>query len=97
MRIGSGSDLLGPFQNLKGREIARKAEIMGSMGAIVAATRTNAELMGISSSLGTIESGKKADLIIVDGNPLDDPSLFERGHETVVLVMKGGKIMKDIL
>ena len=97
VKIGSGSDLVGPFQHLKGRELVLKAEIMGPMGAIIAATRTNAEIMGLGHLLGTIEPGKWADLIVVDGNPLDDRSLFERGRETVVLVMKQGKILKEIL
>jgi imidazolonepropionase-like amidohydrolase len=97
VKIGSGSDLVGPFQHLKGRELVLKAEIMGPMGAIIAATRTNAEMMGLAHLLGTIEPGKWADLIAVDGNPLEDPSLFERGRETVMLVMKQGKILKEIL
>jgi imidazolonepropionase-like amidohydrolase len=53
--------------------------------------------LNISDRLGTVEPGKLADLIVMDGNPLDDPTLFERGLETVVLVMKEGVIMKDLL
>jgi imidazolonepropionase-like amidohydrolase len=97
VRIGSGSDLIGPWQHLKGRELALKGEVMTPMEAMVSATRANAELMGISHELGTLEPGKVGDLIVVDGNPLEDLTLFERGMETVVLVMKGGRIMKNIL
>jgi imidazolonepropionase-like amidohydrolase len=97
VKIGSGSDIVGPHQGLKGRELALKAEVMTPMGAIVSATRTNAELLGLADRLGTIAPGKRADLIAVDGNPLEDPSLFERGLEKIVLVMKQGRVYKDLL
>ena len=93
-KIGSGSDIIGPLQHLKGRELALKAAVMGPMGAIVSATRTNAEMMGLSDRIGTLEPGKRADLIVVDGNPLADMSLFEKGLEKVVLVIKDGRIVK---
>lgn len=97
VKICSGTDIIGPYQHLKGREFALKAEVMTPMETIVSATRTNAELLNISDRLGTVEPGKLADLIVMDGNPLDDPTLFERGLETVVLVIKEGVIMKDLL
>ena len=76
-------------------ELVLKAEIMGPMGAIVSATKTNAEMIGLSGQLGTLESGKCADLIVADGNPLKDMTLFEKGLEKIVLVMKSGRIMKN--
>jgi imidazolonepropionase-like amidohydrolase len=97
VKIGSGSDIIGPFQHLKGRELALKAEVMTPMEVIVSSTRTNAELIGIDDQLGTLESGKIADLIVIDGNPLEDLKLFEHGLERIVLVMKGGKIVKNII
>jgi imidazolonepropionase-like amidohydrolase len=97
VRIASGSDIIGPFQHLKGRELAIKAELLSPMEAIVAATRTNAQLLSMADRIGTLEAGKDADLIVLDGNPLADPTLFERGRETVLLVMKAGQVMKDRL
>jgi imidazolonepropionase-like amidohydrolase len=47
--------------------------------------------------IGTVEPGKLADLIVVAGNPLEDLALFEQGLERVVLVMKEGRIAKDIM
>jgi imidazolonepropionase-like amidohydrolase len=95
VRIGSGSDIIGPYHHLKGREFRLKCAVLSPMEAIVSATRTNAELMGQDDLLGTLEAGKAADLIVVDGDPLADPSLLERGLETVVLVMKEGRVLKD--
>jgi len=97
VRIASGSDIVGPLQALKGREIAIKAEVLGPMGAIVAQTRTNAELLNLASLIGTVEPGKLADLIVVEGNPLRDPGLFADGLRTVRLVMQEGQVTKDLL
>lgn len=67
------------------------------MEAIVCATRTNAELSGLADRLGTVEEGKWADLIVVDGNPLKDPTLFEQGLQKVLLVMKASQVLKNLL
>ena len=97
VKIGSGSDIIGPLQAYKGRELALKAEIMGPMGAIVSATKTNAEMMGLSHRIGTLAAGKLADLIVIDGNPLEDMTLFEKGREKIILVMKDGQIIKAMM
>jgi len=94
--IGSGSDLLGPEQNRRGLELALKAKIVGPMEAIVCATRNNARIMHQEERLGTLETGKYADLIAVRGDPLDDPRLFD-DPSRVVLVIKGGKVVKDVM
>jgi imidazolonepropionase-like amidohydrolase len=64
---------------------------MTEMEVIVAATINAADLIDMSDSIGTIETGKLADLIAVDGSPLDDiEELLD-----VVFVMKGGKVYKQ--
>ncbi len=97
VKIASGLDILGPEQYLKGRELALKAEVMGPMDTIISTTQTNAELINMEGQIGTVESGKIADLIVIDGNPLEKMSLFEEGLEKVVFVMKEGKIHKNLL
>ncbi len=97
VKIGSGSDLLGPMQVFKGTELACQARIMGPMGALMAATRTNAELIRQEKNLGTVETGKLADLILVDGDPLKDIALFQDYHEKITLIMQGGRIYKSQL
>ena len=94
MRIGSGSDLLGPMRRHQGQEIALQAQALGAAGAIVAATRTNAELLGIDAETGTIEAGKAADLIAVAGDPLDDPGLLADPGR-LRLVMRAGRTHID--
>jgi imidazolonepropionase-like amidohydrolase len=92
--IGSGSDLVGPDQRGRGREIVLKAELMGTAAAILSATRDNARLFRMSERIGTVEPGKDADLVLVDGQPLDDIGLLGSGA-SIPLVVRGGVIVKD--
>jgi imidazolonepropionase-like amidohydrolase len=96
VRIGSGSDLLGPKQRRRASEIVEKAKQMGAMGAIVSATKTNAELFCLDDRIGTLAEGKDADLILVAGNPLDDVAVLA-DPANVRLVVKSGVIVKDAL
>lgn len=66
---------------------------MSPMDAIKAATYNGALLYGEDDILGSIEKGKLADIIVVDGNPLDDITSLRK----VQLVMQDGKIHKNVL
>jgi len=68
------------------------------------ATSDNAELLGLSGprnpyagKLGVVEPGALADLLLVDGNPLDDIALLEDPGKNLVVVMKDGRVHKDSL
>jgi imidazolonepropionase-like amidohydrolase len=56
---------------------------MTPIQVISAATKTGAEILGKSAELGTVEPGKLADLLIVDGNPLDDIKLMKNVLVTI--------------
>ena len=60
--------------------------------AIHAATVNAADLLGLSKEIGTLEPGKRADLIAVAGDPLRDVTVLKR----VGFVMKDGKVHKDV-
>jgi imidazolonepropionase-like amidohydrolase len=62
---------------------------MGEMEALIAATRTSADLCGAVGRLGTVELDKLADLIVVSANPLEDVSNIRK----LKLVLKGGKLV----
>jgi imidazolonepropionase-like amidohydrolase len=55
--------------------------------ALVATTRTAAELMGLDAELGTLEPGKRADLVLVAGDPFDVGTLPDR----IAQVWKDGR------
>jgi imidazolonepropionase-like amidohydrolase len=64
---------------------------MQEMDAIYAATIATAELFGIDAEAGTLESGKLADVIALNDNPLDDIAAMHN----VTFVMKSGKVAKQ--
>jgi imidazolonepropionase-like amidohydrolase len=75
--MGTDSGVTPHGNNL--RELALMVEGgMTPMQAIVATTRTAAELMGLDDELGTLEPGKRADLVVIDGDPLEVATLAER-------------------
>src|SRR5437870_7673028 len=76
VRIGSGSDLLGEPMREKARELVLQARVMGPMGAIVAATKTNPQLFRLSDRIGTLEDGKQADPLLLHGHPLADNGIL---------------------
>jgi imidazolonepropionase-like amidohydrolase len=94
--IGSGSDLLGPRQSRRASELVEKARHVGAMEAIVSATKTNAALFQTEDRIGTIEEGKDADVILVQGDPLADIGLLVQAAN-IPLVVKGGAVVKDRL
>ena len=65
---------------------------MPPMEAIVGATSLAAESLGLGRKIGTVAPSFEADLIAVEGNPLDDITAVRR----VVFVMKGGRVYKNV-
>jgi imidazolonepropionase-like amidohydrolase len=94
VKIASGSDLLGPLQDRKARELEIKTEVMSPMESLLSATKTNAELFGMEAQIGTVEGGKLADLLVVEGNPLEDIAVLQ-DEKNLKIIMKGGRIVKN--
>jgi imidazolonepropionase-like amidohydrolase len=70
--------------------------------ALIMATSTNAELLGLSGlrnpypgKLGVVEVGALADLLLVDGNPLENIRLIADSDRNFLVIMKNGKIYKN--
>ena len=96
VKIASGSDLLGPLQSRKARELEIKTEVMSPMESLLSATKTNAELFGMENEIGTVQEGKLADLLVVDGDPLEDIGILQK-PSNLKLIMKGGRMVKNEL
>jgi imidazolonepropionase-like amidohydrolase len=62
------------------------------LAAIQAATVNAADLLGWSDQIGTLEPGKYADLIAVEGDPLKDVTTLEN----VKVVLKGGEVVRGV-
>jgi len=91
VKIVFGTDV-GAFEHgTSAREFVRMVEYgMKPLDAIRSATVRSAELLRLEHDIGTIEPGKFADVIAVEGNPLDDISMLSR----VAFVMKAGQVYK---
>jgi imidazolonepropionase-like amidohydrolase len=94
VKLGFGTDLLGEFHGFQSEEFAIRARIQEPRAVLKSATTINAELLGQSGRLGTIAPGALADLIAVDGNPLEDLNLLQEQGRHLDLIMKGGAVFK---
>ncbi len=94
VKIAMGTDAGTPFnkqgENAIELELMRRAG-MSAMDTIVATTKTAAECIQFGDVTGTLEVGKSADIILVDGNPLDQVNIL-RNTEKIQLVMKEGEV-----
>jgi imidazolonepropionase-like amidohydrolase len=87
VRIAMGTDCPVSPHGTNLRELHLMAENgLSPAQALVAATRSAAELMGLDRELGTIEPGKRADLVVVGGDPFD----FEKLADRIEAVYKDG-------
>jgi imidazolonepropionase-like amidohydrolase len=87
-----GTDAPSPWPyavfHFHGWQTPREMELVGaagipSMDVLVAATRRPAEMLGIAGDVGTVEVGKRADLVVVRGDPLDDLRALRRVAWTI--------------
>ena len=92
VKVGFGTDAAVYPHGLNAHEFAVMVKLgLTPLQAIQAATVNDADLLGWSDKIGTIEAGKWADLVAVDGDPLQDVTTLER----VKFVMKGGAVVRN--
>jgi imidazolonepropionase-like amidohydrolase len=95
VRMGMGTDLFGPdYHYLQSREFVYRAEVQPAIDVLRSATSINAEIAQMQGEIGEISAGAYADLIVLDGNPLEDLSIFQR-PEHMPLIMKGGELKRN--
>jgi imidazolonepropionase-like amidohydrolase len=95
VELGFGTDLLGETHALQSREFAIRARALPPLEILRSATRVNARLLRREGELGVVAPGARADLILLDGNPLEDLAVLGGQGERIPLVMKGGEVEID--
>ena len=92
-----GTDLFADTHDQQLREFVIRSEVQPPADLIRAATSTAARLLRREGELGVIAPGALADLLVVDGNPLDDIRVLTTPDATLKLIMKDGAIFKNDL
>lgn len=85
-----GSDLLGPLQPAQLQEFTLRAQVQPAVDIIRAATSTASRLLNREGHIGTLATGACADLLVVDGNPLEDIAVLTRPGQNLRHVIKAG-------
>ena len=97
VKVVAGTDAAGWGHGNNAQELQCLVEAgMTPMQALVAATSWAAECLGLEKEIGTIERGKLADLVVVEGDPLKDVTILQDNSRTK-LVMKEGVIYSNRL
>jgi imidazolonepropionase-like amidohydrolase len=99
VEVAAGTDAGTPF-NCHGDNLMEIKLLVDYGGftpgqAIEAGTRVGARALGLEQELGTVEEGKLADLVVVEGNPMEDIGRLAN-RQSVRLVVQGGRIVKDM-
>jgi imidazolonepropionase-like amidohydrolase len=95
VKIGAGTDAGGHMHLINARELQCMVEVgMSPMQALQAATGWAAECLGIEADVGTVQPGRLADLVVVDGNPLQDITVLQ-DLQRIKMVFKEGQLCID--
>jgi imidazolonepropionase-like amidohydrolase len=92
-----GTDLLGPLTVAQTREFALRSAVMPPLALLQTATINAAKLLRQETSLGQIQPGFKADILVLEKNPLEDMTVFDDSSDTLVGIMKDGYLYKSKL
>ena len=105
VRVAFGTDVFGGSRifAMESREFGARLKWFSSLEILRQATSINGELLALSGPrngygrLGVLEAGALADLLIIDGNPLEDIRVLEDPEKNLRLIMKDGSVFKSSL
>lgn len=106
IKTAFGTDLIfsAAVAQRQGMMLANMRHWYSNADVLRMATATNAQLLALSghrnpypARLGVLEQGAYADLLVVEGNPLDDLMVLTQPEKNLRLIMKDGQIHKDLL
>ncbi len=94
VKMGFGTDLMGVLHVRQSTEFTLRAQVLPAVDVLRSACVVNAELLGQTGKLGCIREGAAADLLVVDGDPLEDLSVLGSGGDHIPVIMKDGRFHK---
>jgi imidazolonepropionase-like amidohydrolase len=92
-----GTDLLGGMHRRQLTELTLRAEVQPAADVLRSATMVAARLLGLEGRIGVVAPGASADLLVVDGNPLERLALLTRPERHLRLVMRAGAVHHQAL
>jgi imidazolonepropionase-like amidohydrolase len=92
--IAFGTDLLGAMHQYQSTEFTIRAQVQPPAAIVRAATVVAAKLLNLEGQVGVVAEGAYADLLLVDGNPLEDAGVLAAPDRHLKLIMKGGHLVR---
>jgi imidazolonepropionase-like amidohydrolase len=97
LKMAFGSDLLGELRKYHCMEFELLAKVLAPAEIIHSATLIGAELCRMKGEVGVIANGARADLLVVDGDPLTSLGLLQDDGRHLPMILRDGTIFKDQL
>jgi imidazolonepropionase-like amidohydrolase len=94
--IAYGTDLLGDMHDAQLTEFRIRAQVQPAADVVRAATTTAACLIGEEGRLGVVAPGARADLLVVDGDPLQDLTVLTQPESRLLMVVKEGRVVREL-
>jgi imidazolonepropionase-like amidohydrolase len=95
VKVGFGTDLLGETHDAQSKELQLRGQAQSPIDVLRAATVVNAELLRRPGELGVVAPGAYADLLLVDGDPLEDLAVLTEQGNRIALIARAGEIITN--
>ncbi|KAJ5731433.1 uncharacterized protein N7483_005941 [Penicillium malachiteum] len=92
-----GTDLLGPMHFAQSKEFSVRSKVLTPLQILRSATINAARLVMREDELGQIKEGFTADMLVLNANPLEDITVLDRAEQSILSVIKDGRIMTSRL
>ncbi|MFC7403624.1 metal-dependent hydrolase family protein [Georgenia alba] len=97
VNIAFGTDLLGAMHGHQNDEFRIRAQVQPARDVLLAATVGAARLLGLEDEIGVVAPGARADVLVVDGNPLEDAGVLARPEANLRAVVQAGRVVTESL
>jgi imidazolonepropionase-like amidohydrolase len=95
VKMALGTDLFRAPKQYQSEELLIRAEVLPPAEVLRQATIMGAEVVGMAGRLGRIAEGYLADLLVVDGDPLEDLGVLQDQGAQLALILQAGRVAKD--